>query len=1278
MVTGGKGAARAAEGIIAAAAKKVMPHVAEDALQAGAKDAAKDAARAGAKDAAKTGGRDAAKAGARDAGRSAGRKGGRDAGRRAARGSARDGARGGRNSARDVASRTKTTDPIDVASGEVIFHQVDVELPGVLPLVLERTHVSSYRAGRWFGPSWSSTLDQRLEIDEFGVCLVGVEGMIMTYPIPMLGDVALPEWGPRWPLAMGQDGCSVTNPQDGRTLHFAARPNAGAEGVRATALPLTAIVDRGGDRIDLDYDGEGALAAIRHSGGYRIAVDTADGRITALRLADGEGEVPLRRYRYDDAGRLVAMIGPPDRPFHFAYDPAGRLTRWEDTNGHWYRYTYDERGRGVAGEGPDGVLAVGLAYHDGVTVVTDSLGNATTYHLNDLGQVVAEVDPLGGTTRSDWDPYDRLLERVDALGRTTRYAYDEHGNRVTAVRADGTRISTTYNALSLPVEVTDADGGVWRQRYDEAGRLVAVTDPLAATTSYTYDDRGHLAGVRDALGGQTVVRTDAAGLPVSVTDPLGHETRYVRDAFGRVTSITDPLGGTTRFGWTVDGRPEWRTLPDGATERWSYDGEGNQVRHVDALGHVTATGFGPFDVPVAETRPDGTRLEFGYDSELRLVSVTDPRGLVWRYEYDAAGNPVRESDFNGRTIAYAYDPAGQLIARTNGLGQTTGFARDALGNVVEQRSSDEVATFAYDAAGRLVRAVNPDADVRIERDAVGRVTAETCNGRTIGSSYDPLGRRVRRRTPAGAESLWSYDAAGQPVTLRTGGTMIGFEHDPLGREIQRRIGAGAILVQQWDPGDRLAAQTVWGAPIPAQAGPHGPGAPARLLQHRTYTYGADGNLTGIGDRLNGHRRLELDSAARVTAVHAEGWNEQYVYDGAGNLVHATWPGPTGPAGPGPEADAAGGREYTGTLIRRAGHVRYEHDRQGRVVLRQHARLSSRPSTWHYRWDADDRLREVLTPGGRRWYYRYDALGRRIAKQCLAPGGRGVVEQTDFTWDQGVLAERTQQVWSAADGAFLARGTVWEYEPDGYRPLTQLERVPARDAPQGWIDRRFNAIVTDLVGTPAELVDASGAVAWHRGATLWGGDLALPRDREEVSCPLRFPGQYFDPETGLNYNVHRYYDSAAARYLSADPIGLSAGPDLHGYVRNPTAWTDPLGLKGVPTGEEKTTVYHYTNKKSYDKIRSQSPYHLKPGESKNGPGPFVTTRSPAELTEPNAYKKLGLTNEKSQYVMQAEVPKSALKPLPGGRGDFIFSVPGGIRIPREDVKYFGPTSGWSAS
>ncbi|WP_322756280.1 RHS repeat-associated core domain-containing protein, partial [Frankia sp. Cas3] len=542
--------------------------------------------------------------------------------------------------------------------------------------------------------------------------------------------------------------------------------------------------------------------------------------------------------------------------------------------------------------------------------------------------------------------------------------------------------------------------------------------------------------------------------------------------------------------------------------------------------------------------------------------------------------------------------AGQLVASTNGAGQTLRFTRDLLGNVTEKRGDDAVSTFAYDAVGRVVRATNSDADCVFERDPLGRVLAETCNGRTVSSTFDGLGRRVRRVTPSGAESVWEYDPNDLPLSLHTAGRTLRFAHDDAGREIERSLDTGVVLAQAWDANHQLLSQTVTAQTV--TTGGSGTVRQAQVLQRRDYSYSRDGYVTEIDDMLAGLRRFDLDPVRRVTAVHGADWSERYVYDAAGNITDASWPvpAPSPPAQPngrdGGDHAAQGGREYAGTLIRRAGRVRYEHDGQGRVTLRQQKRLSGKPRTWRYSWDADDRLTGVTTPDGRRWRYRYDPFGRRIAKQRLAGEGtgddRGVVERVVFAWDGMLLAE--QQHVSGEDPA--PRVTTWDWEPGGFRPLTQSERRRSvrsgslhgndagsaygdagRDVDEGpddldqeWFDARFYAIVSDLVGTPTELVDPDGELAWRARTTLWGAG-PPPTGEDDVDCPLRFPGQYHDPETGAHYNVHRYYDPETARYESTDPLGLAPAPNSHTYVPNPLGWLDPFGLAPYPVGSNRT-------------------------------------------------------------------------------------------------------------
>jgi Domain of unknown function (DUF6531) len=84
--------------------------------------------------------------------------------------------------ARSPADIPQAAGPVDVATGDVLLFQDDVSLPGVLPLVIGRAHRSSWRAGRWFGPSWASTFDQRLQVAPDQVIGVFADGRVLSWP----------------------------------------------------------------------------------------------------------------------------------------------------------------------------------------------------------------------------------------------------------------------------------------------------------------------------------------------------------------------------------------------------------------------------------------------------------------------------------------------------------------------------------------------------------------------------------------------------------------------------------------------------------------------------------------------------------------------------------------------------------------------------------------------------------------------------------------------------------------------------------------------------------------------------------------------------------------------------------------------------------------------------------------------------------------------------------------------------------------------------------------
>ncbi|MGW6739327.1 DUF6531 domain-containing protein [Streptomyces sp. NPDC055025] len=1033
--------------------------------------------------------------------------------------------------------KTCKSDPVDIATGEMTLPQVDLSLPGVLPLVMDRTHLSKYRYGHWFGRSWSSLFDERLEADPVGTGVVWArsDGSCLVYPrLPRPGDDrVLPTEGPR--IALAHSG--VHEDETTYTLSEPAglsRSFTGSPYRTSPAYWLTELRDRHDNTVVLARRPDGAPSTVSHSSGYTVKVDVADKRISALRLHTPQGPVTVMSYGYDADGNLDAVTNSSGTATRFTYDPTGRITSWTDRNGSAYLYVYDAAGRVVQTVGPDGFLSSRFSYDSegGITRYTDSTGATSVFRFNCLLQVVAETDPLGNTVSQVWDRYDRLQSRTDSQGCSVTYTWDEDGNPTSVREPDGSLATTQYDERGLPTVVTAADGSVWRRTYDDRGNNVSLTTPDGVTTRYAYDPNGALAAVTDPLGNSRTYRNDEAGMVLAHTDAQGRTTILVRDAFGRPVSVTDADGATTTCTWTVEGHLTSHTRPDGATQRWTYDGEGNCLTETDANGGITIYEYTHFDQPASRTSPDGARYEFRYDSELRLTEVRNAAGLTWTYTYDTVGRLVSETDFDGRTLHYSYDPSGRGHSRTNPLGQTVTTHLDDAGRVIARDVEGAVTTYAYDRSGRLTEAHSADSVLALEWDAMGRTVAETVDRRTSRYGYDALSRRTLRVTPGGSTTRLTHDEAGNRTHVVLDSHGIAFAHDATGREVARSFGSSeqpVVLGTAYDAAGRIREHRLT--------------AQDRTLSRRLYAYRADDWLETVTDGLTGNRRhYELDPAGRPLRVESRGWSETYAYDSEGNQTSAHWPDKA------PHAESRGPRAYSGNRLQSAGALHYTYDAAGRIVERRKKRISRKPDIWRYEWDAADRLTACTTPDGTRWTYRYDPLGRRTAKRRHASDGT-VVAETLFSWDGSRLAEQTD----SSTGITLT----WEY--DGHRPIAQAERRTTQDpgGDQDSVDARFFAIVTDLVGTPTELVDHTGATAWRSRATQWGAT-AWNRDAT-AHTPLRFPGQYADPETGLHYNFFRHYDPEAGRYASPDPLGLDPAPNPAGYVTNPATEADPLGL-----------------------------------------------------------------------------------------------------------------------
>ncbi|WP_157116467.1 putative T7SS-secreted protein [Nocardia vaccinii] len=1040
-------------------------------------------------------------------------------------------------------------EPVDAATGAMYLPETDLVLPGVLPLVLTRRYHSRYDAGRCFGRRWASSLDERIEIDRDGVVLVGADGELVTYPHGPVGSPADPSHhAVKKPLTrMEHGGYRLDEPVQGLTRHYGRLPDAALPG---GIYPLVAITDRHGNRIIIRRDDTARVVELEHSGGYRVlaSLDEA-GHVTAVDVVEADGSrVRVRAFGYDEFGHLTQIINGSGQATQYAYEAHELMTSWTDRNGYTYRYEYDSEGRVVAQDGDDGVFAGTFDYLDlpdgrHLTRHTDSTGAVNTYLIDENYDVAAVTDPLGNTTAIGHDSQHRPDVRIDALGRATRYRHDESGQLAAQRRPDGREMHIQYHAPGKPSRVKQFDDTVWTYQYDEHANLTAIIDPVGGTTQYEHHPRGGTSIVTTPAGGHTLIDRNPAGLPIAVTDPNGSVTRYVHDSLGRVVAVHRPDGTVVTVERSIDGKPLRRKHSDGTTETWTWDGEGNLLSHTDASGNTTSYTYGPFDKPTAHIAPDGAVTRYRWDTETRLTAVTNPQGLTWTYSYDPCGRLASETDFDGLTTEYRYDPAGQLVARVRD-GVEIGYRHDELGDVIAEHAADGEVIYTRDPMGRILTATG-DVEVVFKRDALGRVTCETVDGNGVDSVYDG-GRRIRRTTPTGSID-YHHDPAGRLVDIQTAGRHIRFEYDPVGRETRRTLGRGLVFETSWTSRGLPAEQTLIAGsgsgnvssldlpglppPVPTEA--------ERLLLERTYTYRPDTALAAVHDTLVGARTYALDAAGRVTAVTGS-QTEDYGYDVAGNLTTSRVAAEGIP-------DSEGARnEYHGTRLVRGGRSTWHHDHLGRPVRQTVARLSRKPETWHYEWDSRDRLRAVTTPDGNRWTYTYDPFGRRVRKTGVTTAGT-VLADVHFTWDGDHLAAETDSA---------GKTTAWTYRPGGVTPIAQHE---TETFDQSAVDRRFYAIVTDLVGSVTSLVDPdSETIAGCANTTLWGQTTWTGT----ATTPLRFPGQYFDPETGLHYNRHRYYHPDTARYLTTDPLGLTPAPNPATYVDNPTGWIDPLGLAPI--------------------------------------------------------------------------------------------------------------------
>ena len=289
------------------------------------------------------------------------------------------------------------------------------------------------------------------------------------------------------------------------------------------------------------------------------------------------------------------------------------------------------------------------------------------------------------------------------------------------------------------------------------------------------------------------------------------------------------------------------------------------------------------------------------------------------------------------------------------------------------------------------------------------------------------------------------------------------------------------------------------------------------LLHYDYTHDSSSNIL-TKETEHGNYCYGDDKVSRLTgASNPEPLDDEaYSYDGVGNRLSAS--------------GVSGDIEHNANNeLELYGDISFEYDANGSLTAK-----SSASESWAYSYNVRNRLVRVEEDGLLIAEYGYDPFGRRLWKEV--DGTR-----TYFLYsDEGLVAEYDEEGNELRSYGWKP-GSTW-----GTDPLWLKE------------NGKYYWYQNDHLGTPQKLVDSSGTVVWSVTYSAFGEAQITV---ETVTNNLRFPGQYFDAETGLHYNALRYYDSDIGRYTQTDPIGFHGGDaNLYGYVRNtPVNALDPRGL-----------------------------------------------------------------------------------------------------------------------
>ncbi|WP_049870428.1 RHS repeat-associated core domain-containing protein [Pseudomonas cremoricolorata] len=1045
-----------------------------------------------------------------------------------------------------VRATSASPNPVHAATGAKVLcgeDDLDFSVQAMLAIDWQRFYSSrDERRHTLFGPGWSTAFEVSVSLvaDADGserLWLYDEQARAVD-----MGNIAPGEAvfsvGEGLSIRRAANGELLSESREGQYRLFQPTPG------RPEHLRLSQLGDRNDNRIYLDYDAQGRLSQLR---------DTFDSvclhlhynehwpqRVSHIEQRDAEGHNAVRaHYHYDARGLLVEVRDGQQRLLRsFAYDAAERLCQHQTRSGLRCFYEWAEIGDAarVIRHWTDAGDSYQFDYdlEAGITRVTDSLQRVNLHAWNAQLQITRHSNPLGQTWQFEWDDERQLLGATDPAGGQWRFLYDASGNLVETLDPLGRRESTTWlEHWSLPTVQTDAAGQRWQYRYDPRGNCISETDPLGGITRYRYDAHGCPCEIIDAAGTRRTLHWSLRGVLLRQTDCTDAVTRLSYDAHGHLRSLSNALGEVTDYQHDVDGRLLQVTQPDGRIEQYRYDERGLLVGYLDPAGHVTELGYNSRGQLTTRRDAFGRSVNYLHDRYGRLTGMRNANGELHSFTWDAADRLVAECNLDGSTRHYRYDAGDHLcevqFVPTAGSDEAPIVHRmqhDAVGRLLTRTTRDGCTRYRYDAVDQLLDMTFEGVDgssqsLGFAYDALGQLLEERSASGSLRHEYDPLGNLTRTRVADGRWINRLYYGSGHLHQVNVDGRLVSdFERDRLHREVQRSQGQ-LLTRSEYDRAGHLRARLR----RPASQAQHVPASDQLrfaydLLDHLASRYVQRPDLQGW-------QSFNHDASGRIAAVDApsQGLHEQFHYDPAGNLLDPHPPG-------------AGPVKHDRLLTFE--DKRYAYDGFGRLKEKR----SRRHGTQRFVYDAEHRLIEVhtLQPGRERvLHMHYDPMGRRIGKRETTLGGVPL-GQTEFTWDGLRLSGERR------DG----RQTLYLYLDDGHEPLARID---------GEGDyQHLRHYHNDLNGLPEQLSDDNGELCWSARYSTWG------QTRQEYASSdfaeqqnLRFQGQYLDRESGLHYNLFRFYDPDIGRFTQPDPIGISGGLNHYAYAPNPFTWIDPWGL-----------------------------------------------------------------------------------------------------------------------